>query len=63
MLEEGLDMSEAINKMGLTNNPNIGAAEGAIGILTKGRVDRKEYTKQALRMAFIHLEQFDFNGN
>ncbi len=62
ILEEGLDMSAAINRMGLTNNPEIGSAEGAVGILTKGRVGRKEYTKQALRMALIHLEEFDFYG-
>ena len=60
MIKDGLDMSQAINKAGLTKNPSIGSDEGAIGILTKGRVDRKEYTKQALRMALIHLEQFDF---
>ena len=60
MLHEGLDMPEAINKAGLTKNPKIGSEQGAIGILTKGRVDRKEYTKQALRTALIHLEQFDF---
>jgi inosine/xanthosine triphosphatase len=60
MIEEGLDMSQAINKAGLTTNPNIGMEEGAIGILTKGRVDRKAYTKQALRTALIHLEQFEF---
>ena len=59
MLDDGLDMSQAINKAGLTDNPDIGSEQGAIGILTKGRLDRKEYTKQALRMALIHLEQFD----
>jgi len=59
MIDEGLDMSQAINKAGLTKNPKIGSEEGAIGIMTKGRMDRKEYTKQALRMALIHLEQFD----
>jgi inosine/xanthosine triphosphatase len=57
IIHEGLDMSQAINKAGMTSNPNIGAAEGAIGLLTKGKVDRKEYTKQALRMALIHLDQ------
>lgn len=56
MLEDGLDMSQAINKIGLTNNPKIGSEEGAIGILTKGRLNRKEYTKQALLTALIHLE-------
>ncbi|OGZ07159.1 MAG: hypothetical protein A2942_00155 [Candidatus Lloydbacteria bacterium RIFCSPLOWO2_01_FULL_50_20] len=59
MVDEGLDMSQAINKIGLTKNPAIGSEEGAIGIMTKGRIDRKEYTKQALRMALIHLEQFE----
>jgi len=60
MIKEGLDMSEAINRAGLTDNPQIGSEEGAIGILTKGRLTRKDYTKQALRTALIHLEQFDF---
>lgn len=60
MLEEGLDMNQAVHKAGLTKNPKVGSKEGAIGILTKGRMDRKEYTKQALRTALIHLEQFDF---
>jgi inosine/xanthosine triphosphatase len=57
MIKDGLDMSEAINKAGLTNNPKVGSEEGAIGILTKGRMDRKEYTKQALRTALIHIEK------
>lgn len=60
MMKDGLDMSQAINKAGMTRNPQIGSAEGAIGILTKGRMNRKEYTKQALRTALIHLEQFEF---
>ena len=60
MVKDGLDMSEAITKAWYTKNPNIGSDEGAIGILTKGRIDRKEYTKQAVRMALIHLEKFDF---
>ncbi len=57
MTEGGLDMSQAINKAGMTADPSIGSKAGAIGILTKGRVDRKEYTKQALRMALIHIDQ------
>lgn len=60
MIEEGLDMSQAILKAGLTTNPNIGMEEGAIGILTKGKLDRKEYTKQALRTALIHVDQLAF---
>jgi inosine/xanthosine triphosphatase len=60
MIKDGLDMSQAINKAGMTKNPNIGSEEGAIGILTKGRLTRKMYTKEALRTALIHLETFDF---
>lgn len=56
ILNEGLDMSQAINKAGLTTNSTIGMAEGAIGILTKGRLDRKAYHKQALLTALIHLD-------
>jgi len=56
IIDDGLDMSQAVNKHGLTNNPAIGSEEGAIGILTKGRMTRKDYTKQALRTALIHLD-------
>lgn len=57
MIHEGLDMSQAILKAGMTRNEHIGSEEGAIGIVTKGRIDRKAYTKQALQMALIHLEE------
>lgn len=56
ILDKGLNISEAINKAGLTDNPNIGSEEGAIGLLTKGRLTRRGYTKEALRSALIHLE-------
>ncbi len=56
MIEEGLNMTEASNKVGLSNDKKLGSAQGAIGVVTKGRVDRKEYTKQALRMALIHID-------
>lgn len=56
VFEKGITISEAAHKTGLSENPNLGNAEGVIGILTKGRMPRKEYTKQALRTALIHLE-------
>lgn len=56
VLNEGLDINQAFHKLGLTYNPKIGSSEGAIGMLTKGRLKRKEYTQQALRTALIHLE-------
>lgn len=56
VFEKGLTISEAARKTGLSKNPKLGKEEGVIGILTKGRMPRKEYTKQALRTALIHLE-------
>lgn len=56
VLDEGINISQAFHKSGLSNNPNLGSYEGAIGFLTKGRVLRRDYTKQAIYMALIHLE-------
>lgn len=56
MIKGGLDMSEAAHKAGLTRNPKIGSAEGLVGIMTKGRLTRKEYTKEAIRTALIHVD-------
>ena len=56
-IKEGLNMSQAAFKEGLTNNPKIGSAEGIISILTKGRLTRKTYTQEAIRAALIHLEE------
>lgn len=52
----GLDMNQAAVRAGLTDNEKLGSAEGLVGLLTKGRLTRKEYTKQAVRTAMIHLE-------
>ena len=57
MLTEGLDMNQAALKAGLTEDPNVGSAGGLVGIMTKGRLTRKEYTKEAIRTALIHLEE------
>ena len=54
----GLDISVALGACGYTSNPEIGSSEGAIGILSEGRLIRKDYTKQALNAAFIHLKNF-----
>ena len=56
MIKEGLDMNEAAYKAGLTKNPKVGSAEGLVGIMTKGRLTRKEYTKEAIRTALIHID-------
>ncbi|MBI1961164.1 MAG: inosine/xanthosine triphosphatase [Parcubacteria group bacterium] len=56
ILHEGIDISRAAKKLGLTDHPYVGHAQGMIGILTKGRLTRKEYTRQSLITALIHLE-------
>jgi inosine/xanthosine triphosphatase len=56
MLNDGLDMNQAAFKAGLTTDPQVGSAQGLVGIVTKGRLTRKEYTKEAIRTALIHID-------
>ncbi|MCM8526710.1 MAG: inosine/xanthosine triphosphatase [Lentisphaeraceae bacterium] len=58
VISRALDISEALGSAGYTGNPEIGSAEGAIGILSEGRLVRKDYTKQAINSALIHLKNF-----
>jgi inosine/xanthosine triphosphatase len=55
-VEGNMDMNQVFAKLGLTKNPKVGNSEGAIGILTKGRLPRKETAKQAIMMALIQIE-------
>lgn len=52
----GLDGSQAFKEAGFTDHPKIGVAEGGISLLTKGRLDRKAYTKLSIQMALVQLE-------
>lgn len=54
--ELGIDANEAFYRCGLTRDKKIGCSEGAIGMLTKGRITRKDHAKQAIQMALVHLE-------
>ncbi len=57
MILDGIEGSDAVRIAGLTNHAKLGNTEGGlIGLLTKGRVSRKEYTKQAIVNALIQLE-------
>ena len=56
ILNDGLEMEEAVYKAGLTKKLEIGSAEGLVSIVTKGRLTRKEYTKEAIRNALIHVD-------
>ena len=56
VLEEKMELGQACFESGISTNPKIGAAEGIISILTNGRLNRKEYTKQSITSAMIQLE-------
>ncbi len=53
-VDEGITISEAF--MPLTDKPDIGYEEGIIGWLTKGRMNRKDYTKPAVEMAKVQID-------
>ena len=56
-LGEGDEIDKIVYDLKISDVPNVGKVDGGfLGILTKGRVSRKDYTKQALRMAMIPLE-------
>ncbi|CAE8658689.1 unnamed protein product [Polarella glacialis] len=56
VLEEGMDLAQASNAAGVSSNPKLGEAEGLIGILSRGRITRLDYTKQAIEMALMFLD-------
>ena len=56
MKEEGLNLEQACYKTGLTGNPSLGRAQGLVGILTQGIMDRKAYTKPAIIMALVGFQ-------
>lgn len=49
------EIDEAAKEMGISRYSNIGEREGMIGFLTKGKLNRKDYSKQAVTTALIHL--------
>jgi len=60
MLKNDKDASTAFRELGFTDEPYIGWGNGIIGVLTKDRLNRKEYTKQAIITALVHLENKNF---
>ncbi len=54
VIEERITVSEAFAPV--SDNPEIGYEEGIIGWLTRGRINRRDYTKQAVEMAKIQID-------
>ena len=63
VLEEHLDLNQACYRTGISTNDKLGSAEGFIGLLTRGRVDRKIYTQQSIITALVQLENADWWTN
>lgn len=53
-VNEGITISEAF--ISISGKPDIGYDEGIIGWLTKGNLNRKDYTKYAVEMAKLQIE-------
>lgn len=55
ILEKNMELDEAVQAAGLSENPRIGYREGLIGLLTNQVITRMEYTKPAVHMALASL--------
>ena len=56
VFRDHVDLSEAAFRAGLTQEKRIGYREGIINLLTDGRMNRKQYIKQAIEMAMIQVD-------
>ena len=57
VVEKGVTISEAF--LPVSGRRDIGYEMGIIGWLTRGRINRKDYTKQAVEMARIQIDNTD----
>ena len=60
VVQKKMDLTQACNDSGISFDPKLGAGEGLIGILTKGRINRKKYIKQCMMTALVQLENAHF---
>ncbi len=56
IVNEGMNTSDACKKIGLTSHEYVGHADGIIGILSKSKLTRLTYSKQAVQMALVRYE-------
>ncbi len=60
VLEKKLDLNQACFETGITQDKTLGAGEGLVGLLTRGRLTRKAYTKQSIVTALVQIEHLDW---
>ncbi|KAJ1621292.1 inosine triphosphate pyrophosphatase-like protein, partial [Pavlovales sp. CCMP2436] len=56
-VREGMDLSQASSAAGISADPKLGSGQGLIGLLSDGRIDRLEYTKQAVTVCMIGIDR------
>jgi len=56
IVEGGKEMTDVLVDRGMFVDPNEKTEGGAIGLVTRGRLPRKDFTMQALRSALIHID-------
>lgn len=56
VIDQKKNLGQACFESGVTTNKKLGASEGLVGILTKGRINRKQYTKQCVITALAQIE-------
>jgi inosine/xanthosine triphosphatase len=55
VVEDGLELDPAVRRAGLTDNARIGYDQGIIGVLSRGRVTREDYSRPAVSMALVGM--------
>lgn len=55
VVQEGLELDPAVQRVGLTDDVRIGYSQGLIGILSRGRVTREDYSRPAVSMAMVRM--------
>ena len=56
ILTDNLNLAQAANKSGYTADENVNKSEGVVGVLTKGKITRTDYSTYAIIMAMIHID-------
>ncbi|MFP4656027.1 MAG: DUF84 family protein [Candidatus Woesearchaeota archaeon] len=56
ILERDMNITDSFLELGLSDKNDLGAAEGAIGVMSRGRENRIDGTKIALRRALMKIE-------
>jgi len=62
LIDDKIDMDEAFFRAGLTKEKKLGRSEGAVGLLSKGRLTRQAYTQQAIEAALIAMNHEEANA-